>query len=130
MVTLRAEPSAIRALRFDGQRAALSDAPRPPIALGEALIRPTRLAIASPDLAAASGRLSFRGTLGHEFVGVVEKAPDSRRWEGKRVIGSVHTVCGKCELCRAGLAAHCQQRTVLGLHNRDGCFASFFTLPL
>jgi alcohol dehydrogenase len=130
----------MKALRFDG-RVGLVDAPEPLLAPGEALIRSLRVGIASPDLAAAAGRLAFRGTLGHEFVGVVERvmpAADSprsaadatRKLEGRRVVGSIHAPCGKCELCRGGLAAHCQARTVLGLHGRDGCFAERFSLPL
>jgi len=32
-------------------------------------------------------------------------------------------------MCRAGLREHCRHRTVLGIQNRDGCFADAFTLP-
>lgn len=111
-------------------QARASAEPRP----GEALIRPTRLGIASPDLAVLAGRVKFAGTLGHEFVGVVERvnpARDAQReWEGRRVVGASPAPCLACGLCRAGLAQHCQQRTVLGLRGRDGCFADRFTLPV
>jgi len=32
-------------------------------------------------------------------------------------------------LCKTGDARHCANRTVLGIHGRDGCHAEFLTLP-
>lgn len=130
------EPS-LRALRTDDHGLRLDPAaPEPTPGPGEALIRPTRVAIGEADLAAAAGRGGFTGIPGHEFVGVVEKvnaAPgreDQQRWRGKRVVGAINLVCGKCDLCRAGLASHCRARRVLGLSGKDGCFAEHFTLPV
>lgn len=122
----------MKALRFDGASVGLRDVAEPVVGAGEALIRPLKMGVASPDLAAAAGRLVFRGTLGHEFVGVVEKVGSAElsKWVGKRVVGGVNVVCGKCERCRGGLSNHCQARQVLGLHGRDGCFAERFTLPV
>jgi threonine dehydrogenase-like Zn-dependent dehydrogenase len=105
---------------------------------GEALIRPLRLAVAAPDRAAARGQLPHRGTLGHLFVGIVERVKpgngpardDLSLWMGKRVIGSPVISCGSCARCKGGLSHHCSERTVLGLHNRDGCFAERFTIPV
>jgi threonine dehydrogenase-like Zn-dependent dehydrogenase len=37
--------------------------------------------------------------------------------------------CGKCNLCIAGDARHCPERTVLGIKGRDGAFAEFLSLP-
>src|SRR5262245_6881969 len=75
-------------------------------------------------------------TLGHEFVGVVESLHEDadrelrRRWEGKRVVGSIGIVCARCDMCRAGLGTHCRARRTLGLSGWDGCFAERFKLPL
>jgi len=33
-------------------------------------------------------------------------------------------------MCRAGLRNHCRARSILGVQNRDGCFADCFTLPI
>lgn len=111
-----------------------NDAPHPIAAAGEAVIRPLCVGIASSDLEASSGVLGFQGVLGHEFIGVVESVNPTRETErelvGKRVVGSINIVCGKCDRCRAGLSSHCPIRAVLGLHNRDGCFAERFTLPI
>jgi threonine dehydrogenase-like Zn-dependent dehydrogenase len=104
-------------------------AAEPKPAAGEALIRPTRLAIGSADLTRVRG--GGAGVPGQAFVGVVEavgKGTDTA-WVGRRVVGEVGVVCGACDLCRAGLKAHCRQRGELGTPGRDGCFAERFTLP-
>ncbi len=133
----------MRAVRFEGPKAGVVVAPRasaPEPALGEALIRPRRVAVSPTDLAIAKGMLGATPiTLGHEFVGVVERvnpAPTTPRAEeaaklvGKRVVGSINIVCGQCDMCRRGLSNHCRSRSVLGVHGRDGCFADAFTLPI
>jgi threonine dehydrogenase-like Zn-dependent dehydrogenase len=75
--------------------------------------------------------MAFEGVLGHEFVGVVEQTAGKTRRQltGKRVVGSINCVCGRCDMCRSGLPEHCRNRTVLGIQGRDGCFAESFTLP-
>jgi threonine dehydrogenase-like Zn-dependent dehydrogenase len=90
------------------------------------------MAICSTDLEICRGYMAFTGVLGHEFVGVVEKTAgkDPARLLGKRVVGTINCVCGKCNMCRAGLREHCRNRTVLGLNGHDGCCADRFTLPL
>jgi len=104
--------------------------PSPPA--GEVLIRPTRLGVCATDLELCKGYMHYQGVLGHEFVGVVEAvgAGVDRAWVGKRVVGEINCVCGKCDMCKAGLKEHCRQRTVLGILNRDGCFAERFVLPV
>ena len=122
----------MQALVFDGQLRfePRRDAPQPPPA--EALIRPTRLGICSTDLEICRGYMDFRGVLGHEFVGVVESVAEKRHadWVGKRVVGSINCVRSVCDLCRAGLREHARDRSVLGISERDGCFADLFSLPV
>jgi threonine dehydrogenase-like Zn-dependent dehydrogenase len=74
------------------------------------------------------GYAGFEGTLGHEFVGVVESAPEESL-VGRRVVGEINAGCGRCALCAAGDARHCPQRTVLGIVGRDGAHAEFLSLP-
>ena len=101
---------------------------------GEVLVRPTRMAIGSADLARVRGGAGGPrgpGVPGQAFVGVVESlgsGADSD-WRGRRVVGEVGVVCGACDLCRAGLKEHCRKRIELGTPGRDGCFAERFTLP-
>lgn len=123
----------MRALVFDGRQAKLSPSHRDPRpAPGEALIRPLRMGVCATDLELCGGYMGFKGVLGHEFVGVVEEAAgrDGKGWVGKRVVGTINCVCGRCDMCRAGLREHCRNRTVLGIAGRDGCFAERFTLPV
>jgi len=101
-------------------------APRKP---GEALIRIRKAGICSTDLELVRGYYPYAGVLGHEFVGEVMDAPDAS-WVGQRVVGEINAVCGKCEACLSGRPTHCENRTVLGIVNRDGVFAEYTTLPL
>ncbi|MEO0476120.1 MAG: alcohol dehydrogenase catalytic domain-containing protein [Planctomycetota bacterium] len=98
---------------------------------GEVLIRPTRMGVCSTDLELCKGYMEFNGVLGHEFVGVVEAAAGDvdQSWVGQRIVGEINCVCGKCDMCLAGLKEHCRDRTVLGIMGRDGCFAERFVLP-
>ena len=38
-------------------------------------------------------------------------------------------MCGSCPACVAGRRTHCENRTVLGIVERDGVFAEYMTLP-
>jgi threonine dehydrogenase-like Zn-dependent dehydrogenase len=69
--------------------------------------------------------MHFRGVLGHEFVGVAESGPLA----GRRVVGEINCSCGQCATCRAGRRSHCENRTVLGIRDRDGAFADFVSVP-
>src|SRR4051812_4488313 len=99
-----------------------------PDAAGEALVKVTVSGICNTDLEIARGYAGFQGTLGHEFVGVVEQAQDPA-WLGKRVVGEINAGCGRCNLCISGDPRHCPSRTVLGIVGRDGAHAEFLTLP-
>lgn len=99
-----------------------------PDARAEALIRVTASGICNTDLEIVRGYSGFAGTIGHEFVGVVESCGDEGLI-GKRVVGEINAGCGSCPLCQAGDPRHCPARTVLGILGRDGCHAEFTTLP-
>lgn len=118
----------MKALRYEAGALALRDVPVPE-ENGEALIRVTLSGVCNTDLEIARGYANFAGTLGHEFVGVVERAPDAG-WVGKRVVGEINAGCGRCNLCRGGDARHCTARTVLGIVGRDGAHADFVRLPV
>jgi threonine dehydrogenase-like Zn-dependent dehydrogenase len=95
----------------------------------EALVRVILSGICNTDLEIARGYAGFNGTIGHEFVGVVETSPEGKL-VGQRVVGEINAGCGKCELCLAGDARHCPTRTVLGIVGRDGAHAEYLQLPL
>ena len=117
----------MKALRVSGGELSLQDISKPSND-GEALVRVLRSGICNTDLEIARGYAGFSGTIGHEFVGVVESAND-RLLIGKRVVGEINAGCGACELCRRGDPRHCPNRTVLGIHGRDGAHAEFLRLP-
>jgi threonine dehydrogenase-like Zn-dependent dehydrogenase len=119
----------VRALAFEGGRAVVADHPDPAPAPGEAVVRVRLAGICGTDLEIARGYMGFTGIPGHEFVGVVESAPDPR-WIGRRVVGEINAACGRCEACARGLGRHCPHRTVLGILGRDGAFAERLSLPL
>jgi alcohol dehydrogenase len=73
--------------------------------------------------------MKFQGTLGHEFVGVVQEAGDSS-WIGRRVVGEINCACRTCPTCLRGDIPHCPNRTTLGISGRDGCLADFCVLPI
>ena len=54
--------------------------------------------ICNTDLEIARGYAGFKGTIGHEFVGVVEEAADASLI-GQRVVGEINAGCGECALC-------------------------------
>ncbi len=115
------------ALRVNKKRLAIKNIEKPDQA-DDAVVRVLLSGICNTDLEIARGYAGFNGTIGHEFVGVVEESSD-RALVGRRVVGEINAGCGNCELCRAGDSRHCPNRTVLGIHGRDGAHAEFLQLP-
>src|SRR5712692_9692200 len=66
----------MKALRYENQKLSLAEVSRP-AADGEAVVRVTLSGICNTDLEIARGYAGFEGTLGHEFVGVIESLPQS-----------------------------------------------------
>lgn len=118
----------MQALWLENNQISLRDIPQP-IKANEALIKIRKMGICSTDLELVKGYYPYTGVLGHEFVGEVVKSPEPS-WVGKRVVGEINAVCGKCEACLNGRSTHCENRTVLGIMKRDGIFAEYTTLPL
>ena len=118
----------VRALRVGDGVASLVDIERPE-PRGEAIVRVTLSGICNTDLEIARGYAGFRGTIGHEFVGVVEAPGGGDLARGERVVGEINAGCGGCARCRTGDPRHCSTRTVLGIVGRDGAHADFVRLP-
>jgi threonine dehydrogenase-like Zn-dependent dehydrogenase len=118
----------MQALWLENQKISMRDISKPNKP-NEALIRIRKAGICSTDLELVKGYYPFTGVLGHEFVGEVIESPD-KSWIGQRVVGEINAACGKCEQCVNGRPTHCENRTVLGITNRDGVFADYTTLPV
>lgn len=125
----------MKALRYENDELHVADIAKP-LADGEALVRVTLSGICNTDLEIARGYAGFQGTLGHEFVGVIEEISGSSSraaklpTPGRRVVGEINAGCGNCPLCQSGDTRHCPHRTVLGIVGRDGAHAEFLKLPL
>lgn len=100
--------------------------PQPPS--GEALVKVLRSGICNTDLELIRGYYPYKGILGHEFVGIVEQGDDTL--VNQRVVGEINASCGNCYYCKSGQPTHCENRTVLGIVNRNGAFAEYLTLPI
>src|SRR5256885_11643948 len=138
----------MKALRYENQKLSVTDVPEPRVD-GEAVVRVTLSGICNTDLEIARGYAGFEGTIGHEFVGVIESLPLEGALArplgraqcneplltrglvpGDRVVGEINAGCGRCDLCRGGDSRHCAARTVLGIVGRDGAHAEFLKLPV
>jgi len=69
-------------------------------------------------------------TIGHEFVGIIEKTGDGVKGlkVGDRVSAEGHITCGYCRNCKAGKRHLCRNTVGIGV-NRAGCFAEFISVP-
>lgn len=110
------------------------DIPVPVPGKGEALVRVRLTGICATDLELVRGYYPYTGVPGHEFVGdvvaVASEGEAGKSWVGARVVGEINASCGSCESCLAGRPTHCENRTVLGIINRNGAFAEYLVLPL
>ena len=118
----------MKALRFENEQLKLAEIAQPKRE-DEALVRVLKSGICNTDIEIVRGYAEFSGTIGHEFVGVVEESAGAKHLIGKRVVGEINVGCGICELCKNDNSRHCPGRTVLGIKNRDGAHAEFLTLP-
>ncbi len=121
----------MKAIVFDDELKCIENYPVPEPKEKEALVRVGMAGICNTDIEITRGYLGFHGVIGHEFVGVVEKAPENaKNLIGKRVVGEINCGCGVCDDCRKGMGKHCQRRTTLGIQGKDGAFAQYAALPI
>src|SRR6266571_2989867 len=124
----------MKALRYENGELKIADMAKP-IGDGETVVRVTLSGICNTDLEITRGYAGFEGTIGHEFVGVIEQLPGASEagtsagvstdhapsltvgllTQGQRVVGEINAGCGRCALCQAGDPRHCAKRTVLGI---------------
>jgi threonine dehydrogenase-like Zn-dependent dehydrogenase len=117
----------MKALRFEQGGLKLAEI-EVPHRNDEALVRVILAGICNTDLEIVRGYANFSGTIGHEFIGIVEDSPEKSQI-GRRVVGEINAGCGQCDLCMQNDPRHCLYRTVLGIHSRDGAFAEYLSLP-
>ncbi len=121
----------MRAVEFNKELKITEDYAVPELNEGEALIKILTAGICNTDIEITKGYMGFFGILGHEFVGIVEKINgNNQELLNQRVVGEINCGCGQCEYCFKDLERHCYNRSVLGIFNKNGCFADYITLPV
>ena len=123
----------MQALVLEDGQLALLEVFKPDPKPAELIIKVSLAGVCSTDLEIIKGYVpGFSGILGHEFVGTVESVGSvaDQEWLGKRVTATINIGCQHCATCLADGPEHCLQRTVLGIHNRDGAFADYLMAPV
>lgn len=122
--------------RTEGPGMSLDAVPVPEIGPTDVLIRIQKTGICGTDYHIyswdtwARNRVRPPFTVGHEFMGVIEKIGGmvERLRVGDRVSGEGHIGCRHCYFCRTGQGHICRDVQIIGV-DRDGCFAEFLSLP-
>jgi len=102
------------------------DLPIPQPSANESLVRISLAAICNTDREIMRGyKPNFRGVLGHEFVGIVEKSSEPEL-VGRRVVGELNEGCGECIYCKTGREKHCESRKCIGIEGRRRLFCTVY----
>jgi threonine 3-dehydrogenase len=115
----------------------LEDVPMPTMGISDVLIRVLRTGVCGTDLHIynwddwAKKTIPVPLTIGHEFVGVIEKVGSNvtEYKPGEIVSGEGHIVCGRCRNCMAGRYHMCANTSGIGV-NRNGAFAEYIVMPM
>lgn len=115
----------------------LEDVPVPEIGINDVLVKILKTSICGTDVHIynwdkwAQKTIKTPMTIGHEFVGKVEKIGANVHDVkiGEIVSGEGHVVCGRCRNCRAGRRHLCKSPEGIGV-NRNGAFAEYLSIPV
>lgn len=128
MVIERNTNFVMKALYFNQEAQYIENYKKPVPDSKESLVKIVLTAICNTDKEILKGyKPDFSGVLGHEFVGIVEES-NKQELIGKRVVGELNAGCGDCLYCNTGREKHCNNRKVIGITNKDGCFAEYMTI--
>ncbi|MDR1167504.1 MAG: alcohol dehydrogenase catalytic domain-containing protein [Heliobacteriaceae bacterium] len=123
----------MKAVIFDKELKYTQDYKKPVPQAGEALVKVTTAGICNTDYEITKGYMGYAGVLGHEGVGIVEEVNGKdQSLLGKRVVPEISYGCKKpdCIRCAQKMYRHCPARHTLGIVQKDGCFAEYFTMPV
>ncbi|WP_027416678.1 zinc-dependent alcohol dehydrogenase family protein [Aneurinibacillus terranovensis] len=126
----------MKALTFGGKHSKeLVEKPKPSLVKPtDVIVKITKTTICGTDLHILSGdvpAVTAGRTLGHEGVGIVEEVGSAVNnfKVGDRVLISCVTSCGKCDNCKKGLYAHCEDGGWILGHLIDGTQAEYVRIP-
>lgn len=115
----------------------LDEVPVPEIGINDVLIKIHKTSICGTDVhiynwdAWSQKTIPVPMTIGHEFVGKIEKIGSNVHdfKIGDIVSGEGHLVCGQCRNCLAGRRHLCNKTSGVGV-NRPGAFAEYIAIPV
>jgi len=115
----------------------LDEVPAPEIGINDVLVKIRKSSICGTDVHIyqwdqwAQNTIKTPLTIGHEFVGTIEKIGDNVTdfKTGNLVSGEGHLVCGRCRNCLAGRRHLCNDPKGIGI-DRDGAFAQYLKIPV
>jgi len=115
----------------------LEEVPVPDVGINDVLIKIEKTSICGTDVHIydwdqwSQKTIKTPLTIGHEFVGTVEKfGSNVHDFEiGDLVSGEGHVVCGRCRNCLAGRRHLCRDPKGIGV-NRDGAYAEYLAIPV
>ncbi|WP_300160605.1 alcohol dehydrogenase catalytic domain-containing protein [Solidesulfovibrio sp.] len=119
----------MQAVIFEGGTVRMEIRPDPVPGPGEVRVAVRLAGICNTDVELLRGYMGFAGIPGHEFVGVVDAAPEHPELLGRRVTAEINLGCGRCHTCLTAGPRHCPDRTTLGIAGKDGAFAEYLTMP-
>lgn len=107
----------------------LRDVERPIPTEGEYLIRVRANGICGSDVEGYLGKTGRRSPgviMGHEFAGVIEKAPtDGAFTVGTKVVVFPKPYCGVCEYCKRGMVNVCPAGICMGVLDSSGSMCEY-----
>ena len=114
----------------------LETVPVPELGGDDVLIRIAKTSVCGTDVhiynwdAWAQKTIPVPITIGHEFVGVVERVGNHVKGfaAGDLVTGEGHITCGHCRNCLAGRRHLCPNTQGVGV-NRNGAWAEYVEIP-
>ncbi len=121
-------------LKEERQPLTFQDMPQPRPADNEILVKVSVCGVCHTELDEIEGRTpppQLPVILGHQVVGrVVDSGKQAKRYRiGDRVgVAWIHSVCGQCDFCRAGLENLCSQFRATG-RDAHGGYAQNMTVP-
>jgi alcohol dehydrogenase, propanol-preferring len=112
----------------------LQDMPEPRLTGNEILIKVSACGVCHTELDEIEGRTpppQLPVILGHQVVGrVVNRGKQAKRYSVDMRVGVawIHSTCGLCDFCRAGLENLCREFKATG-RDAHGGFAQYMTVP-
>ena len=118
----------MKALQWNGAELRLNEVPLPRRQADECLLRIISAGVCNTDLEILHGYHQFHGTLGHEFIALVEEC-DDESLIGQTAVCDINCACQQCAACQSGNPHHCPNRVTIGINGKDGAFAEFINVP-